>query len=203
MDVTTVARVRPSSLQVAAALHPGPQGTSDQQPLYTASAAALAGGDRASELTSSLLPGLKRAELLKEANLQDRARCEQSEVISRWHAPDSLLYFSRGSGSGGIEVLGKIDTGDVSWALLSPRVFSSILSTRGWSAVGGLSMLNTSIPGMFSRARFGTSIRAGDLGRGADPMEGGVGTIWLHILRVFSAEWRVLSTTYRTLLGNV
>lgn len=56
---------------MAAALHPMPpqdKGENEQ-----------AGWD-AEELKASLLPKFRHEELLREASLEDRARCEQSEV---------------------------------------------------------------------------------------------------------------------------
>ncbi|CAM9397634.1 unnamed protein product, partial [Laminaria digitata] len=41
------------------------------------------------ELTSELLPQLSRYEMLREAKLQDRARCEQSESVCRMYAEAS------------------------------------------------------------------------------------------------------------------
>lgn len=58
-------------VQVAAALHSlPPQDKGENQ---------QAGWD-AEELKASLLPKFRQEELLREASLQDRARCEQSEV---------------------------------------------------------------------------------------------------------------------------
>lgn len=59
-------------MQVAAALHPIPLSKHSKTTSHRLSAAL--------ELTSDLLPQLSRYEVLREAKLQARARCEQSEV---------------------------------------------------------------------------------------------------------------------------
>ncbi|CAN0264151.1 unnamed protein product, partial [Ectocarpus fasciculatus] len=41
------------------------------------------------ELSSKLLPNLRQQEMVREAKLQDRARCEQTESVSRMYAEAS------------------------------------------------------------------------------------------------------------------